>query len=489
MTILTAESSVTNRPNVSQIAVPYVYRRASGRYHLRVRLKGCHTSCTLSLKTTNRPAAMTTAKHLLQTLKAFHLDNPEASWDELRDNLRYIAEEALGNPQGDAYGLVLSEVSENLAEIAHTMPMGLAQAKAVLMAQRVLKAAEGRHSGDLRELVGLLEGDLRGSIADTYQVVALDSQAAVPVPICITDGQQAAKAPNGTPSATTFSALYEAFKTERGGDLAPNTLKNWESCTKVITGHLKDTAMATHTRATFVGLRDALLADGRKPSSVNKIMTHASSVMGWAVATGLIERDYSKKLTIAKGADSAREAFTQDHLKTLQGWAMGNLGEDWKASAIALGVATGARIGEIHQLTGSDIYKADGQWVMDINDKDGKTLKNAFSRRVVPLLGIAEDHLEKLSQCQGRLFAQSKSGFDQLTNQTIRDVLGINSGEGLSFHSLRHSMASDLKAVGVSVGIAQAILGHSSGSLAFDLYGGNAAASRGLIVEALRLIR
>ena len=50
-------------------------------------------------------------------------------------------------------------------------------------------------------------------------------------------------------------------------------------------------------------------------------------------------------------------------------------------------------------------------------------------------------------------------------------------------------MASDLKAAGVSVGIAQAILGHSSGTLAFDLYGGNAAASRELMVDALGMVR
>lgn len=477
MTILTAESSVTNRPNVSQIAVPYVYRRASGRYHLRVRLKGCHTSCTLSLKTTNRPAAMTTAKHLLQILKGFHLDNPEASWEELRDNLREFAEEALGNPRGEAYGLVLEEASEGLAEIAETMPMGLTQAQAVLLAQRVMTAAQVRHGGDLRALVELLNGDLKGLIDKANQDVFFDSREPVPASICITADAKA-----------TFLSLYDAFKAERGGDLSANTLKNWESCTKTIVGHLKDADMAKHTRATFVGLRDALLADGRKPSSVNKIMTHASSVIGWAVATGLIERDYTKKLLIAKGAESAREAFTQDHLETLRDWAVSNLG-DWKASAIALGVATGARIGEIHQLTGSDIYKDNGQWVMDINDKDGKTLKNAFSRRTVPLLGIPEDHLERLSQTQGRLFTQSKSGFDQLTNQMLRDVLDTKTGEGLSFHSLRHSLASDLKAAGVAVGIAQAILGHSSGSLAFDLYGGNAAASRGLMVEALRGIR
>lgn len=485
MTIPASETPVTNRPNVSQIAVPYVYRRASGRYHLRVRLKGCHTSCTLSLKTTNRPAAMTTAKHLLQTLKAFHLDKPEASWEELRDNLRDIAEEALGNPQGEAYGLVLSDVAENLAEIAETMPMSLPQAQAVLMAQRVLTAAEGRHRGDLRALVELLNGDLKGSIGKVDQDVDFDSREPVPASICITADAKTTTA-NGL---TTFQSLYDAFKAERGGDKSENTLKNWKSCTSTIVGHLKDADMAKHTRATFVGLRDALLATGGKIGSVNKVITHASSVIGWAVATGLIERDYSKKLTITKGAESDRIAFSQDHLKVLQGWALGNLGEDWKASVIALGVATGARIGEVHQLTGSDIYKVDGQWVVDINDRDGKTLKNKFSRRIVPLLGIPEDHLEKLSQTQGRLFTQSKSGFDQLTNQMIRDLLGTKTGEGLSFHSLRHSLSSELKTSGVSLGIVQAILGHSSGALAFDVYGGNAAASRGLMVEALRLVR
>ncbi|EPN6726279.1 tyrosine-type recombinase/integrase [Pseudomonas putida] len=430
---------------------------------------------------------MTTAKHLLQTLKAFHLDNPEASWGELRDNLRDIAEEALGNPQGEAYGLVLSEVSENLAEIAETMPMSLPQAQAVLMAQRVLTAAQGRHSGDLRALVELLNGDLKGSIDKDNQDRTFDSKDLVSASICKSLSTGISQE---TSTATTFQSLYDAFKAERGGDKSDNTLKNWKSCTSTIVGHLKDADMAKHTRATFVGLRDALLAGGEhKPSSINKIMTHASSVIGWAVATGLIERDYTKKLSITKGSESARTAFTGDHLKTLRAWAMGNLGEDWKASAIALGVATGARIGEIHQLTGSDIYKDNGQWVMDINDKNGKTLKNSFSRRIVPLLGIPEDHLEKLSQTQGRLFTQSKSGFDQLVNQIIRDLLGTKAGGGLSFHSLRHSMASDLKAAGVSVGIAQAILGHSSGSLAFDLYGGNAAASRGLMVEALMLVR
>ena len=71
----------------------------------------------------------------------------------------------------------------------------------------------------------------------------------------------------------------------------------------------------------------------------------------------------------------------------------------------------------------------------------------------------------------------------------IRDLLGTKTGEGLSFHSLRHSLASDLKAAAVRVGIVQSILGHSSGAIAFDRYGANAAASLDLMAEALGLVR
>lgn len=487
----TGQASQTSH-KTSQIALPYVYRRASGRYHLRVRLKGCHTSCTLSLKTSHRPTAMTTAKHLLQTLKAFHLDQPEATWPELREHLRCIAEEALGNPQGDTYGLVLDEVAGNLREIAHTVPLGLPQAQALMMAQRVVAAAEERHGGNIEPLVGLLSGELRSSSSMSESENGTGGKLPAktdPVEFKV------AQVNAGSTKATTFRALYEAFKAERGDDKTPSTVKNWESCTRVIVGHLADADMATHTRATFTSLKESLLTDTsttgalRKPSSVNKILTHASTVMGWAVATGLIDRNFSTQLTITKGAESERTAFSAEHLTTLQAWAVGNLGEDWRASALALGIATGARIGEVHQLTGADIRKVDCQWLVDINDNDGKTLKNSFSRRVVPLVGIPEDHLAQLAATNGRLFRRSSSGFTQLLNQMIRDLLGTQTGEGLSFHSLRHSLASDLKAAAVHVGIAQSILGHSSGAIAFDRYGANATASLNLMAEALGLVR
>lgn len=493
MTTLIAESSVTNRPNVSQIALPYVYRRGSGRYHLRVRLKGSHTSCTLSLKTTNRSNAMTAAKHLLQTLKAFHLDNPDASWDELRGRLVEIAEDALWSPGEDSMGLVWSDLAGDLHEIAKTMPLTYPQAQAITAAYKVLRGSQGRLDGDLSGLIAVLaelkEPDHTHAPLPALICKAPEGHQQVPSSVVFDAGSTGhTMQTQGDAQRFTFEGLAGAYMAERGADLAPATLKNFNSSTKTIAGILGDKDMRRHTRADLVGMRETLL-ETRKASTVNKLIVHVGSVLSWSVATGMIVSDYSKKLTIVKGADSSREAFTTAHLATLRDWALGNLGDDWKASAIALGVATGARIGEIHQLTGADLYKSDGQWVMSINDNDGKTLKNSFSRRTVPVVGIPDGHLEILSQTQGRLFTQSKSGFDQLLNQMLRDVLGTKTGEGLSFHSLRHSLASDLKAAGVSVGIAQAILGHSSGSLAFDLYGGSASASMVLMVDALGMVR
>lgn len=471
------------------LAEPWIYRR-DGRYSLRVRPVGStKQSCTLSLRTTNRVKALTQATRLLSTLRAFHLDQPSASWNDLRVRLKEIAEDILNtrsvwSEMDMGHGQIYSDIREDLCEIASTEPLSIAGAKAVLMGARIMSAGEERFQGNLKPILGIIE-----ELNECEYYDSLDQ--CIPVPICITDPKDPSKSATESDSPlTTFSSLYDAFSAERGGDLSPNTKKNHKSCTRVIVGLLGDLDLMTHTRADMVNLRAALLAEGRKIGTLNKIMTHLSMVIGWAVATGLLKHDYSRKLSIVKGSESSRSAFSTEQLKALKDWAMGLPSDDWKQAAMVLGIATGGRIGEIHQLTRKDIYKEGDQWLMSINDEGSKTLKNSFSRRVLPLVGIPEKILESLATgTEGNIFKVSMSGFSQMLNQAIRDVLGTEAGTGQSFHSLRHSLSSDLKTAGISLGIVQAILGHSSGSLAFDLYGGNASASMGLMVEALRMVR
>lgn len=495
--------------NVSQpvtrthLAKPYVYRRGpQGLFSLRVRLQGAHQSYTVSLKTSHKPTAMTTSRSMLAALKAFHLDNPEATFAELVGHLKAIAEDALAQPQDDAYGLVLSDLAEGLYEVEQGAALTLAQAKAVKLAYGVLRAHRDRIEGNVGPLIELLEGDLSS-------VEPVARLAPMPVPICKGDlsvhlndthetthetAREARSAhldtDEGSSTGLSFMALYDAYMAERSEGMAPATIKNMTSTAKTVDSLLKGVDMRSHTRADMVALRGALL-ETRKPSTVNKLLTNVGALTAWGMATGLLAHDYARKLTITKGTDSERQAFAPGQIRELTKAATtGYLKGDWKGHALALGLSTGARIGEIHQVHGCDFTQGDdGQWSLSINDDNGKTLKNAHSRRVVPLVGIPGETIESLAAVPGRVFTQSMSGFAAQLNSAIRDTLGTGAGEGLSFHSLRHSLASDLKAQGVAVGISQEILGHSSGSITYDLYGKGAGVDLGRLREALELVR
>lgn len=67
----------------------------------------------------------------------------------------------------------------------------------------------------------------------------------------------------------------------------------------------------------------------------------------------------------------------------------------------------------------------------------------------------------------------------------LRQIHG-ETDKDLVFHSLRHSMASSLKTSGGRLEVAQAILGHSSGSITWDLYGRCGALSVVEMAEALK---
>lgn len=129
------------------------------------------------------------------------------------------------------------------------------------------------------------------------------------------------------------------------------------------------------------------ITEGRKPLTINKLLTQLSTVMDWAKNNGHIERAFDKGLKIERGAESERKPFSGDQVATIMAYANGLPADDWKRWALSLGVLTGARIGELYQLTQADVKQIGEVTVIDINkDEQGKTLKNDFSVRQVPLV-------------------------------------------------------------------------------------------------------
>ncbi|RMM38478.1 putative phage integrase [Pseudomonas coronafaciens pv. oryzae] len=436
------------------------YRR-SGIYYLRVRPRGCSTrSLTISLRSTDRQTAMQFSKDILKTLAVFHLDQPEASWDNLRERLKEIAEDALQGHSEDSRGLYMElydQMSNHLAEATSLGRFNANQQRAIGTGQRVLRAAQERLEGRPEELTGIIgELSCSTSVAPSPSLSVLRSDEPM-----------------------TFETLSGLYLVERTGNVTATTHKSVTSACRTLSGLLGDLNIKTHTRADMVALKEKVLK-GRKPLTSNKLLTQLSTVMGWAVNNGYLDRSFDKGLKIEKGAESTRKPLTQDQVVKIMDHANDLAEDDWKRWALSIGVLTGARIGEIYQLTKEDIKQVDGITVIDINkdENGGKTLKNSFSVRQVPLVDGAygfslEVFLEWIDANEGRLFKVKEHSFNKPLNEALRKPLGLASGGNQSFHSLRHSITGLMKAAVIPEGIAQAITGHSSGTITYDLYAGS----------------
>lgn len=472
MTVIHRSQSGTNLLQTA-LAKPYHYRR-SGRYYLRLRPQGTVKGFfTLSLRTTDKATAMTISKDILKTLAAFHLDNPKATWDELRERLADIAEECLTMAHGDdslvAYEIIYDELRLSLREASAKGPMTVDQQRAASKAEDILEAAQERLKGRPGKLIGIVE-ELRGIPGGTH------------VAPCLSLSVNASE-------ALTFEHLSGLYMAEQKDNVQASTMRDVKSSCAAISAALGELDLKGHTRADMVALKAKLLED-RKGSTVNKLLTRLSTVMDWAVHNGYIDKSFDKGLKLSKDADSSREAFSKDQVQLLMSYANGLSADVWQRWALSLGVITGTRIEELRQLTKADVKQVGGVWVIDINRNDGKTAKTKNALRVIPLTDAAygfdlKAFLAFVDSSDSRLFTLGAGQFSNVLNGALRDVLSLNTDRTQTFHSLRHSLAGALKAAEVPVGTAEAILGHSSGSISYDLYGAGSAVQVERMAEAL----
>lgn len=476
MTSLADRPAVTNcvtnslfflRPR-TKLAKLYHYRR-NGIYYLRLRETGSITrTASVSLKTTDRKVAMDASRRLAETIKAFHLDHPAATWHELRAHLLVIAEDLLSSAHdvhslrhwGDLY----EDVGMNLTEIAATMPLSVDQHEHVSRAKQVMVAAQDRLQGDSVPLVKIIR-DLEGEPED-----AVTPANSSPVSLSVL-------AP-----AMTFEILSGLYLADRGQDQKASTLKETRICHSTLSALLGDLDLRNHSRADLVALRDRL-SEGRMPSTVNKLIVKLSAVLTWAVENGHLLKSFDKKLKLTKGLESSRKAFTQNQVGELMAYAAKLPEASWKRWLLSLGVVTGGRLNEISQLTTSDIQTLEsGITVIHINETgEGKSIKNKRSERLVPLtdgaygfdLAAFLRYVEacKISGSESLAQIGYKTAGEWANQQAIPAALGDSFMAGLTFHSLRHSLATLMQVKGVPVVHAQAVMGHASGTITFDTYG------------------
>jgi len=151
-----------------------------------------------------------------------------------------------------------------------------------------------------------------------------------------------------------------------------------------------------------------------------------------------------------------------------------------------LALFTGARLNELCQLDRADIVQIDGVWCIDVNDKNGKKLKNISSARLIPIHSKLINELSFIQFVESsediKLFPDLKASsvgygqsFSKWFNRTYRKNCGVGQSSNVrkDFHSFRHTFANYFKQMdGVQEYRVSELLGHkSNSSITYGRYG------------------
>ncbi|HHR0016195.1 TPA: site-specific integrase [Escherichia coli] len=499
----------TRLTQIKDLATPQLVRRANGRYTIRFRLKGATTPfLSVSTRSTDRRVATMRQRELAATAKAFMLDKPDVSLQELTAHLRSMAEQFLTDASDDYWnGLevaTLVDEKSNLKELAATQALSLDQQKGIRLALEVLTAAQQRvDTGDTSSLIKLIDGGVSQLTDDNnhtdYSTIG-DSMAILSNeqgdrPEVFTRESQPEVAIADQPAICSFSELVSSLLAEKVQTLKTSSYKDLSSSLNTVSRFLPED-MDMMSRSEWLAVRDAMLAAEVRPSTINKLLTKAKMCLDYGLMNGQLEgRNPIERMKLTKDIDSKRRAFTDEELEGLLIRVeaeyqftrhTAHTSSEARRWASLVSVVTGARSAEVCHLTKRDIVTLDNGLVcIDINeDGEGKSVKNKHSVRLVPLTDGAYgfDLASFLSWVntqsdEGPLFGMTPSAYSSWFNsRVLTEALG--DAENVSLHSLRHWLATRMKERGVNLVDAQGILGHSSQSITYDLYGKGHAVGR-----------
>nr|WP_225882948.1 site-specific integrase [Escherichia coli] len=439
-------------------------------------------------------------RELAATAKAFMLDRPEVSLQELTEHLRSMAEQFLTDASDDYWnGLevaTLVDEKSNLKELAATQALSLDQQKGIRLALEVLTAAQQRvDTGDTSGLIDIVMNNPTdySTICDSMAILSNEQGVSTEV---FTQERQPEVA------ICSFSELVSSLLAEKVQTLKSSSYKDLSSSLNTVSRFLPED-MDLMSRSEWLAVRDAMLASEVRPSTINKLLTKAKMCLDYGLMNGQLEgRNPIERMKLTKDTDSKRRAFTDEELERLLVRVeseyqftrhTAHTTSEARRWASLVSVVTGARSAEVCHLTKRDVVTLDNGLVcIDINeDGDGKSVKNKHSVRLVPLTDGAYgfDLTSFLSWVDaqpddGPLFGMTPSAYSSWFNSRVLTE-ALPDADNVSLHSLRHWLATRMKERGVNLVDAQGILGHSSQSITYDLYGKGHAVGR--LADALNL--
>lgn len=309
-------------------------------------------------------------------------------------------------------------------------------------------------------LVNVLSGTMSGEEdKSTYQEVSYDAKASTPQ-------SSAAVAP--TPK---FDLLIQSYLDEN--------CHRW--CSREygrIKSTLKHLPTSNITKEVAIELKQSLLKD-KTVSTFNRYLKYFNAFFRWLISNNaeITVNPFEGLKVVEKQTSSAskRNAYTPEQLTELYKLANRYGNNDMRYWLIMIGRYTGARMNEICQLKPEDI-------TVEAIHIRGDVLKTDNAKRSIPAhpklleLGL----MQWVGKCtKGRLFhlwspvkgsySHQASRWFSRNNPYKSSVKGEKAT--VDFHSLRHTVATEMKQAGVASQYAAQILGHANGNITYDRYG------------------
>lgn len=288
----------------------------------------------------------------------------------------------------------------------------------------------------------------------------------------------------------TLMALFDGYVRER--QPSPATIKRWRPVIVNLTHHLGHDEALRVSADDIVDWKEALMDPGVSGRTVREVYLAAAKVMfAWAVENRKLVTNPATGISVRvpKRVRSRGPSFTALEVRTiLSGSLVMDQGRVSPEHALArrwtpwMCAYSGARVGEIAQMRGSDIVEIEGVWAMRITPEAGST-KNGHSRIVALHPHLLEQGLLTIARRAGGkpIFydperargaaagnAHHKKVGERLAGW-VRD-LGVDDPNVQPNHGWRHLFKTLARRAGIAPEVRDAIQGHAPRSVG-EAYG------------------
>jgi integrase len=266
-----------------------------------------------------------------------------------------------------------------------------------------------------------------------------------------------------------------------------------------VVGQFRTDQAANVKQAHVIAYRNHLIKEGFKDKTITKKLSTIKTLFTTAIEEGMLGPSEVQSVKVGKpkkrgkGGTKARLPFEMGELEKIfspaiylktPGAIKGSRTEYW---APLVSLFSGLRIEEICQLRVSDIREHLGQPFFFIIDGEDQELKNANSRRNVP---VHEDLIRcgfldfvaagrkarnewLFQELKADKYGRNSSTFGKRWNRKLRRVISLREGDHTKvFHSFRHLFKHVARQCRIEEQVSDALSGHGSKQTEGRKYGG-----------------